>query len=118
MHGIATYILRSARGSHRTSNGNNYTLPGDPFVPQGSTFWNLSRLTSSPIRTRAVNGILRMPQSTTGCTECLAGGHVCLRCCEDGDCVGQLRQLIKDYTALILGMVMRSFGELMIAWLL
>ena len=33
MYGIATYILRWARGSHRTSNGNNYTLPGDPFVP-------------------------------------------------------------------------------------
>ena len=37
---------------------------------------------------------------------------------EDGDCLGQRRQLMKDLTTLMLGMTNRSCGELVLAWLL
>ena len=48
----------------------------------------------------------------------LGGGTCVYSAVEDGDCLGQRRQLIKDLTTLMLGMAKRSYGELMLAWLL
>ena len=48
----------------------------------------------------------------------LGGGTCVYSAVEDGDCLGQRRQLMKDLTTLMLGMANRSCGELVLAWLL